>query len=88
MFNNLTFTSILLIVIGFLLLAYGGWYFYRFRDYTWAAGMISLGIGNGLFGVTNGFTDLSPKGRIFIKVGVTALIVGVLVTGYVLSRRI
>ncbi len=84
--NNLNLSSILLITIGLLLIAYGGWSLYKFRDYTWAAGLISLGIGNGLFGITNGFSDLTPKGRIFMKIGITTLIIGVLIVGYVLSK--
>lgn len=84
--NNLNLSSILLIIIGLLLITYGGWSLYKFRDYTWATGLISLGVGNGLFGLSNGFADLTPRGRIFMKIGITMLIIGVLIVGYVLSK--
>ncbi len=84
--NNLNLSSILLIIIGVLLITYGGWSLYKFRDYTWAAGLVSLGVGNGLFGITNGFSDLTSRGRIFMKVGIVMLIFGVLIVGYVLSK--
>ncbi len=87
MLHNLNLSSILLIIIGLLLVAYGGWSLYRYRDYTWAAGMICLGVGNALFGVTNGFSDMTPKGRVFMKTGVTLLLFGIIIAGYVLSRR-
>lgn len=86
--RNLTFSSILLILLGLLLIAGGGWNIYKYRDYTAATGFILLGIGTIFFGITNGFSDITPTGRVLMKAGITLLIGGILLVGYVLSKGI
>lgn len=88
MLHRLTLNSILLILIAMFLIAYGAWSFYKIRDYTWTTGLVCLGIGNGLFGITNGFSDLSPRGRVFMKIGVVAFVFGILIVGSVILPQI
>ena len=55
---------------------------------VWGGGLISLGLGNGIFGWTNGFSDLTPTGRILTKFGILTLVFGLVVVGYVLSKSL
>lgn len=88
MLHKLTLSSILLLIIAISFIAYGTWSYYKTRDYIWTTGLICLGISSGLFGITNGFSDLSPRGRIFMKIGVTTLIMGILIVVYIFLPQI
>ena len=68
--------------------AFAGVYFtYKWRMMTMqlpmTIGFVMFGIGMILCGVTNGFTDHTPLGRKFKKIGAFLLIVGILPIGYV-----
>ena len=88
MFGNLTFNSVFMLFLGLILLAFGGFAIVRWRMYPFAAGLIFLGSGVCLWGWTNGFTDFSPKGLLFWKVGVLSLLTGLLLTGYHFFRTL
>ena len=88
MFSNLTFNSIFWLVLGLLLVLYGGYVGYRMRMYPFAAGLVFLGTGSIFCGLTNGFTDYSPMGRILWKIGIPTLLLGLLLSGYGVLRFI
>lgn len=88
MFSNLTLNSIFWLVLGLLLKLAGGYYGYRMRMYPLAAGLAFLGTGSIFCGLTNGFTDYSPMGRMLWKIGIPTLLLGLLLTGYSMLRFI
>jgi hypothetical protein len=88
MFSNLTLNSIFWLFLGLLLLLGGGYVGYRMRMYPLAAGLIFLGLGSIFCGITNGFTDYSPMGRILWKIGIPTLLLGLLLAGYGVLRFI
>jgi hypothetical protein len=88
MFSNLNFNSIFYLFLGLLLMLAGGYYAYRMRMYPLGGGLIFLGAGGILCGLTNGFTDYSPTGRMLWKIGVPTLLLGLLMTGYGVLRFI
>lgn len=91
--QNLTGTSILWIIIGvaaFILGAFLGW---QFRTSLMmliptAGGIFALGLGCVMMGLTNGFTDHSPYGRMFTRIGTFSFIIGIPLVGYTVSRFI
>ncbi len=88
MLRNLTLNSIFWLFLGVLLTIYGGYVVYRFRIYPFGAGLIFTGLGGILCGVTNGFTDYTPLGRLFWKIGIIALLLGLPVVIYYIYRSI
>lgn len=78
MFRNITFVSIILLTAGIGLIGYGIWYFVKFRNVTWSGGIVLFGFGILSFAATNGFADMHPRMRIVIKLGIVALILGVI----------
>lgn len=88
MFGSLTFNSIFLMFLGLFLIAAGVYFAVIRRMYPLAVGLISLGSGVFLWGWTDGFTDFSPKGLLFWKLGVLALLTGTLLIGYHFFRTL
>jgi hypothetical protein len=88
MFSNLTLNSIFWLFFGVLLAIGGGYIGYSWRMYPFAMGLGFLGIGSVLCGITNGFTDYSPLGRLFWKVGILTILMGLGLTIYYLVRFI
>lgn len=91
MWNNLTGTSILWILIGAAAMLFGLYLGYanRFSMVTALINLIGLsavGIGCVAMGLTNGFTDHSPNGRLFGRIGMFAFIIGIPMVGYSISR--
>ena len=78
----LNFNTIFLVILGLALIAYGGWYLYRYRGYQYGGGILLIGVGNVMFGITNGFADPTPPGRLFFKIGVMSYVVGILAVAY------
>ena len=88
--NSLTATSVSWLLLGAFGVLAGALMFYKWRfGFLYpSAGLISLGAGGILCGLTNGFTDQSPTGRIISKFGLLALLAGVLLIGYYAYRFI
>lgn len=42
-----------------------------------AVGLILTGIGNAMFGITHGFSDPTPTGRLLFRIGAAAYIIGI-----------
>lgn len=82
MLNNLTLNSIFWLFVSLVLVAFGAYVGRSWRMYPFAAGLIFLGAGSFLCGLTNGFTDYSHNGRLFCKIGGLLLAVGSLLSIY------
>ena len=82
-----TFNSIIMIFIGLTLMAFSVY----LALYSWsrffAVGFFFTGVGNILFGATNGFTDMSPMGQKLYRLALLAYIIGVPVIAYFLYRE-
>lgn len=89
-FNSLTLTSICWLALGALGIFVGLYWLYRWRlAYMYPTfGLIALGGGGIVCGLTNGFTDQSPFGRKLSKFGLLFLIIGILMIGYYAYRFI
>ena len=88
MLSNLTLNSIFWLFFGLILMIGGGFVGYSWRTYSFALGLLFLGIGSALCGITNGFTDYSPRGRLFWKIGIITILMGLGMTIFYLSRFI
>jgi hypothetical protein len=86
MFSNLTLNSIFWLFLGVLLIAFGGYVLIYMRMYPFTAGLVFLGLGSAFCGITNGFTDYTPMGRLLWKLGIPILLLGLLLTGYSLIK--
>ena len=84
---QLTFNSILMILIGLGLMAFGVWLGLRSWGRMFGVGFFSTGIGNVLFGATNGFTDMTPIGRKLFRFALVAYLVGIPIIAYFLYRE-
>jgi hypothetical protein len=82
-----TFNSILMILIGLALIFLGVFFAlspaFRFHS----VGFIFAGIGNVLFGFTNGFSDMSPLGLKLYRLALAAYILGIPVIIHFLYRQ-
>lgn len=85
-FNSLTATSVFWLVLGVIILIVGVYVGYKWRMYYFAFGLFSTGFGVIFCGLTNGFTDHSPTGRIVSKFGILALLAGLVLTLYYVSK--
>lgn len=83
-----TFNSILMIFIGLALIVFGVWLATNPWGRIFGAGFVFTGIGNILFGLTNGFTDMTPFGRTLFRFAVLAYLVGIPLIGYFLYREL
>ncbi len=88
MLRNLTLNSIFWLFLGVVMAGYGGYILYRFRMYPYGTGLFFTGVGGILCGVTNGFTDYTQRGRLFWKVGIIALLLGVPLVIYNIYKSI
>lgn len=53
-----------------------------------AVGFLFTGLGNILFGLTNGFTDMSPVGQKFYRLALLVYLVGIPLIGFYLYREL
>lgn len=84
--SSLTPTSMMWIALGAGIMLFGAYVGKSWRMYAFAVGLLLLGIGGVLCGLTNGFTDYSPSGRIIKKFGLLALGGGLLLSVYYIFR--
>lgn len=50
----------------------------------YAVGFFFTGIGNVIFGMTNGFVDMTPIGRLLFRIALVAYIIGIPLIAYFL----
>lgn len=82
-----TFNSLLMIFIGLALIALAVVLGLNAWSRMFAVGFLFTGFGNILFGLTNGFTDMTPTGRLLFRVALAAYAIGVPIIGYFLYRE-
>ena len=82
-----TFNSILMIFVGLALIAFGVWLALSPAGRFHAIGFLLTGIGNILFGATNGFTDMTPIGQKLYRLALLAYAGGIPLIGYFLYRE-
>lgn len=73
-----------MIIIGLALLGFGVWLAMSPWGRLYAVGFFFTGIGNILFGITNGFVDMTPIGRLLFRIGLIAYIIGIPLIAYYL----
>lgn len=98
MFQNLTFNSILWMVIGLGLFGWGLFNIWGFRHnpsalaslyvFPSVAGFVLLGLAAILCGYTNGLTDYSRRGQTIKKIVVFLAIAGLPLAGFAIWRSL
>ncbi len=73
-----------MILIGLAMMGFGVWLGLRPWGRVYAVGFFCTGIGNILFGMTNGFVDMTSIGRLLFRVALIAYIIGVPLIAYYL----
>jgi hypothetical protein len=82
-----TFNSILMIFIGLALIVFAVFLGLNAWSRMFAVGFLCTGFGCILFGITNGFTDMTPTGRLLFRIALVAFAIGIPVIGYFLYRE-
>lgn len=82
-----TFNSIVMILIGLAMIGLSVLLLLTSRRFH-AVGFLLTGIGNILFGATNGFTDMTPMGQKLYRLALLAYIGGIPLMGYFLYNEI
>ncbi len=79
---NLNLNAVLMVLLGIVFLGVGAFlttmYLYRLMG----VGLFIIGIGNTLFGATDGFSDTSPRGQVLFKLALGAYLIGIPIVGY------
>jgi hypothetical protein len=73
-----------MILIGLALIIFGVWLGMSSWSRLYAVGFFFTGVGNILFGATNGFTDMTPTGRNLFRIALVAYLIGVPLVAYFL----
>lgn len=74
---QITLNSVLMVLIGLGLMAFGVWLALRQGSRIDGTGFFFTGIGNILFGITNGFTNMSSTGRLLYRLALVAYLIGI-----------
>lgn len=82
-----TFNSILMILIGLALIIFGGFLLLNSRTRFFSIGFFFTGVGNILFGLTHGFTDMTPVGHNFYRLAILAYCIGIPIVGFFIFRQ-
>jgi len=82
-----TFNSIVMVLIGLALICIGVLVVLMPASRIHSVGFIFAGIGNILFGLTNGFTDMSPVGLKLYRFALAAYVIGVPVIIHFLYKQ-
>ncbi|HEY8562647.1 MAG TPA: hypothetical protein VIL74_19875 [Pyrinomonadaceae bacterium] len=76
-----------MILIGLALIALGVYFVLTPFSRMHSVGFVFTGIGNILFGFTNGFTDMSPLGLKLYRLALAAFIVGIPIVIHYLYKQ-
>ena len=85
---QLTLNSVLMIIIGLGLMIFGVWLASNPGFRVSGAGFFLTGIGSILFGLTNGFTNMTPTGRMLYRLALIAFIGGIPIIAYFLLTQL
>lgn len=78
--------AILMFGLGVALFAIGAYVAFIPYLRLMAIGLVLTGIGCIFCGITDGFTDPTPRGILFRRLGAGAMIIGILIAGYTAFR--
>lgn len=81
-----TFNSVLMILVGLALIAFAVYLALSPTDRFHSVGFALTGIGNIIFGATNGFTDMTPIGQKLYRLALLIYAGGIPLIGYFLYR--
>lgn len=73
----LSLNSWLVTAIGLVLIVGGAYHAVFFFDRVFSVGLLSLGVGMLFLGLTEGFTDPTPRGKFLYRVAVVAFLIGI-----------
>lgn len=77
MYLPLSLNSWLVMIIGLVFLLGGIYHGIFFHDRVLSAGMVSFGTGFLLLGLTEGFSDPTPRGKLFYRIAIISFIIGI-----------
>jgi hypothetical protein len=84
---QVTFNSVAMVLIGLVLIVLGVLIMLSPASRFHSVGFIFTGIGNILFGITNGFTDMTPVGQKLFRLALAAYIFGIPVIAHFLYKQ-
>jgi len=85
---QITFNSVLMMMIGLGLMVFGVWLAIQPGTRIDGAGFFFTGVGNILFGITNGFTDMTSTGRLFYRMALVTYVIGIPAIAYYLYKEL
>ena len=85
---NITLNAVLILALGLVFFAAGIYFILNPFMRIVAVGMFALAFGCLCCGLTDGFSDISPRGLLLRKFGFVAFLVGVPIVGYSVYRYI
>lgn len=88
MISQLSLNSVLAIVTGIGVIAWGIWGLVQYLFDYFSIGLVFFGSGFIIFGITDGFNDQTYYGRILFKVGILIFLASALFLGYFFLKLI
>jgi hypothetical protein len=88
MYLPLSLNSWLVMLIGLVFLLGGIYHGLFYRDRMLSAGMITFGIGFLFLGLTEGFSDPTPRGKLLYRIAIISFIVGIPILALEASQMI
>lgn len=85
---NFTLNAALILALGTVFLAAGIYFALNPYMRIVAVGMFALALGCVCCGLTDGFSDISPRGLLLRKFGFVAFLIGIPIVAYSLFNRI
>jgi hypothetical protein len=85
---NYSMNAVLILVLGAVFLFGSGYYALFGNNRIMAFGMFAVAIGCICCGLTDGFTDPSPRGSLFKRLGAVGFVVGVPVLVYTVYKMV
>jgi hypothetical protein len=77
MYLPLSLNSWLVMLIGLVFLLGGIYHGLFYRDRMLSAGMVTFGVGFLFLGLTDGFSDPTPRGKLLYRIAIISFIVGI-----------
>jgi len=77
MYLPLSLNSWLVMLVGLVFLLGGIYHGLFYRDRMLSAGMVTFGVGFLFLGLTDGFSDPTPRGKLLYRIAIISFIVGI-----------